>query len=363
MSNADEKALDDTIDKVASMNVTADKDEKISTKDMVKAIKNLDGAYGKSVIGASIETFSMADGKNKKGDILVDTLEEALATLKKLVELTVETINEKQAKKKKKDKKDPAEKWKFEAVPLEQFDKTMDDVYTSFLLWGLKDAEDAAEKDSGSDKKMYNVSKSYRRLESYADWMYDARKDLLEPKLLPSTIVNAHKQWAMKSSYDKDDRFLWWFDLSWMNLEALKKVPPEESVRYFVWYCHYVMFDEKARKNGIVIVENLDKLGFWAAFTIIPPKVGAKLDRLTIGVLPVKMKKFYFTEGPKWMNIIMAIMSPFMSKKMKSRMSNLNDDYEALTEALGGPEYMYENFGKSKGGLMKGDVVTEKYFA
>jgi len=203
MDNKDKKSLDETIDKVADMNVSAADDEKLSTKDMVKAMKNMDGAYGKSVIGASIETFSMAEGKTKKGDIFVSTLEQALETTRKLVELTVEQINEKQAKKKKKDKKDPAAKWKFEAVPLKEFGKTMDDVYTSFLLWGAKDAEDDDKKVSDSDekKKKFNVSKSYRRLEAYADWMYDAKDDLIEPALEPSTFKDAHKVWAMKGEF------------------------------------------------------------------------------------------------------------------------------------------------------------------
>jgi len=148
-----------------------------------------------------------------------------------------------------------------------------------------------------------------------------------------------------------------------MDVKALKTLPVEESLRYVVWYSHYVMFDENARKNGVIIVENMDKLGFWACFTLIPPKLSAKMDRLTIGVLPVKMKKFYITAAPSWMNILMAIMSPFMSKKMKSRMANMKDDYDGVMEALGGPEYTYENFGETKGGLLKDDEVSAKYFS
>jgi len=148
-----------------------------------------------------------------------------------------------------------------------------------------------------------------------------------------------------------------------MDVKALKTLPVEESLRYVVWYSHYVMFDENARKNGVIIVENMDKLGFWACFTLIPPKLSAKMDRLTIGVLPVKMKKFYITEAASWMNILMAIMSPFMSKKMKSRMANMKDDYDGVMEALGGPEYTYENFGETKGGLLKDDEVSAKYFS
>jgi len=365
MDEKKQATLDLTIDKIADMNVSVDEGEKVSTKDMVKAIQNMDGAYGKNVIGASIETFSMADGKTKKGDIFVSTLEEALYTIKKLVEMTIEQINEKKKKKKRKDGKDPASKWKFESVPLKEFNKTMDDVFTSFLLWGVKDAEDDDKKASVSNEKnrLFNVSKSYRRLEAYADWMYDAKDDLTKPELTSDTLKDAHKTWALKASYDKEDHFIWWFDLAGMDLQGLKSVPLEESLRYMVWYSHYVMFDTNARKNGVIMVENLDKIGFFAAFTLIPPKLSAKMDRLTIGVLPVKMKKIYITDAANWFNILLAMMSPFISKKMKSRMVNMKDDYGGIMEALGGAEYMYESFGKSKGGILKKDEVSAKYFS
>jgi len=148
-----------------------------------------------------------------------------------------------------------------------------------------------------------------------------------------------------------------------MDLQGLKSVPLEESLRYMVWYSHYVMFDTNARKNGVIMVENLDKIGFFAAFTLIPPKLSAKMDRLTIGVLPVKMKKIYITDAANWFNILLAMMSPFISKKMKSRMVNMKDDYGGIMEALGGAEYMYESFGKSKGGILKKDEVSAKYFS
>jgi len=204
MDEKKQATLDLTIDKIADMNVSVDEGEKVSTKDMVKAIQNMDGAYGKNVIGASIETFSMADGKTKKGDIFVSTLEEALYTIKKLVEMTIEQINEKKKKKKRKDGKDPASKWKFESVPLKEFNKTMDDVFTSFLLWGVKDAEDDDKKASVSNEKnrLFNVSKSYRRLEAYADWMYDAKDDLTKPELTSDTLKDAHKTWALKGKFN-----------------------------------------------------------------------------------------------------------------------------------------------------------------
>lgn len=360
MGDVKKEDLDKALEGVGEEDLSSDK-EKLSAKDMVKAIKNMKvDDNGKNVISASIETFSMAEGKNKKGDIYKDTLEEALATMKALVAAAIEVAEAKKKKKKKKNE-DPAHKWKFEKSPLKQFDKNLDDVYTAFLLWGLKDPE---EKDaSESTGKVFNVSKSFRRLESYAEWMDSTGNDLTEPELTPESVKEVHKEWKLKCSYDKEDRFVWWVDMAEMDIKKVKSLVPEDSLRYFVWYCHFLMFDERAQKNGVIFVENLDRCGFIQAMTLVPPKLSAKLDRLTIGVLPVKMKKFYMSENPRWMNIIMAIMSPFMSKKMKSRMVNVNDNYDIIIDAVGGKEYCFKDFGHLEGGLLKEDPVEIKYFS
>lgn len=66
--------------------------------------------------------------------------------------------------------------------------------------------------------------------------------------------------------------------------------------------------------------ESIGKLGFFAMLTMFPAKLGAKLDRLTIGVLPIKMKALLILDAPRWMSMLMGLFSLFMSKKMKQRM-------------------------------------------
>jgi hypothetical protein len=72
-----------------------------------------------------------------------------------------------------------------------------------------------------------------------------------------------------------------------------------DSLRAFVWYSHYVMYDESVQENGLIFIESVAKLGIIKTMTLVPMKVGAKLDRLTIGVLPVKMNAIYILETPK----------------------------------------------------------------
>ena len=163
-------------------------------------------------------------------------------------------------------------------------------------------------------------------------------------------------------SYDKYGYIVWWVDIGAFDSKALKEASDVDSLRVFVWFSHFLMFDEQAQKKGVVIVENCAKIGFWSAMTLIPPKVGAKIDRLTIGVLPVKMKKFIILECSTWMNILIAIMRPFLSKKLRSRITNYGNDYKKVAEELGGLEYYVKGFGPAEiEGTYTDDPVATKF--
>ena len=72
--------------------------------------------------------------------------------------------------------------------------------------------------------------------------------------------------------------------------------------------------------------------------TAVSMDVGTKLDRLTIGILPIKMEACYLFNNPAWMRIMMALMAPFLGKKMRKRIKTLNkktDPQEFFEENLG----------------------------
>ena len=66
-------------------------------------------------------------------------------------------------------------------------------------------------------------------------------------------------------------------------------------------------------------------LGFWKSMTLVPMKLSVKLDRFTIGVMPVKMKAIAIIDAPRWMGMLMKVFSVFMSKKMMKRMVILKE--------------------------------------
>jgi hypothetical protein len=329
-----------SVDATISTTPSAEDSEPSSVKGMMSSLnKHSDGT---NVIKESIKTFSNAFGSEKKGDILVPDKQEALVKLHEMVD-----ADRKNAKLKSKKRI----KWQFRTSPHEQFGKTLDDTFLAFIQWA---------KNSDKETLSYNVSKAFRRLTSFADWMEDSAEDLTEP-LTPASVQVALKAWAMRCSIDKNGNFAWWIDFGQIDQEAIKTtVSPTDSLRAFVWYSHYVMYDENAQENGLVFIESVAKLGFIKSMTLVPMKVGAKLDRLTIGVLPVKMNAIYILETPTWMELFMKFMSMFMSKKMRDRMIILKD-WNKIEEIVG-KECIPKNFGKLEGS-MEVDPVDAKYFS
>lgn len=211
------------------------------------------------------------------------------------------------------------------------------------------------------DPSKVNVDKALRRLESYADWMHDTGTDLIEPALTPQSIKKALDAWAFSSSIDGEGCLVWWMDVAQMDFPSLKKdFKPEDHLRAFVWYSHALMYDESAQKNGMVIIENLAKIGMIDCFTLMPTKLATKLDRLTIGVLPVKMQYCYMFESPTWMNVFMKLVGVFMSKKMKERLVFLKSWDEV--DKIGGLENIPKGFGKCDGKLEKSESTIERRY-
>ena len=191
--------------------------------------------------------------------------------------------------------------------------------------------------------------------------MHDTGTDLTEPALTSDSVKKALDAWAMQSTIDSEGRLVWWLDIAQIDIPHTKKdFKPEDHLRCFVWYCHALMYNENAQKNGMVIVENLAKIGMIDCFTFMPAKLSTKLDKLTIGVLPIKMQCCYMFEPPTWMSVFMKIIGVFMSKKMKERMVMLKS-WEEI-DKIGGVESIPKGFGKVEGKLDLSDTVIEKQY-
>ena len=338
---------------------------------MAAAMK--DASKGTDVIGESVKTFSMmGGGKNQKGDVLMsaDNVAGAIELIKKMI---ADDTAKKPAK---------AGKWAFRASPHAAFGKTIEDSFAAFLRWAQVGSDD--EEEGGSPTQEVNVSAAFRRIEAYAEWMEGNAAELAEPPLTAQSIEAALRCWCSQATYDADGRFVWWLDFKKLDKAAIKAESVTNHLRSMVWYSHAMMYDEKAQANGMVIVEDAAQMGFWTAMTLVPMDLGArraqfgailgailsrtlhfsgvKLDRLTIGILPIKMKLMLIADSPRWMSIMMGIFSRFMSKKMQKRMVVVKGDAEAwatVASSVGGKQYCPPGFGEMGGTAP--DPVAAKY--
>lgn len=299
--------------------------EPTTTAGMMTAISKV--SDGTNVIGESMKTFSMTEGKNKKGDVFVSSADmpAALAALK--AQVASAKGSAKPGKK--------HDMWEFRASPHVAMGKTLDDSFVAFLMWAGTDSVD----DDNDEEEVLgkiNVSKAFRRLESYAEWMEDSLEDLTSSPLTYTSCKAALEAYGMLSSYDDKERLVWWIDLGMVDLPAVKATPVEDSLRCFVWFAHAVMYDPKAQLHGMAFAEAVgSKLSFWSIMTLVPMKLSVKLDRLTIGVLPIKMKVLLILDAPNWMNLIMKVVSVFLSKKMKERLVVVRKDFHLAAEYFG----------------------------
>lgn len=298
-----------------------------------------------NIINEYEDIFSKALGSNHKLDKIANE-SASLAVLKGLVEETKNSI-----------KKDGKKiKWEFATSPHEHFGKTLDDTYTAFLKWArVKE-----------DMSKVNVSRALRRLEAYAEWMHEAEADLTEP-LTAKSVKKAVDTWAFNSSVDKEGRLVWWMDLGNVDVAKMKTdFTPEDHLRAYVWYNHGIMYNTSAQENGMVAVDNMNKIGIVQFFTLMSAKLSTKLDRLMIGAMPIHMQCMYMFEAPTWCTFFMKVVGAFMfmRKKSKERIIFLKDWSDTSTDKIGGLEAIPKGFGKENvKGTLVGDVVEDAYFS
>ena len=337
------------MDEADAANKPAAGDEDMSARQMLSAMHK--ASDGTNVIKESMISYSTAsiEGVTKKGDLMhaAKDMPDCLAALKKMID----------AAKAKGGKK--VKKWDFRTSPHELMGKTLDDTLVAFLMWArVAQEKDDQDDDDEGKTGMINVHKAFRRLDTYAEWMEDTGEDLVKTPLTAASVQKVLKVWGMQMSHSKDGMLVWWIDMGVIDPKAIRDdVSLEDSLRCFVWLAHVAMYDPKAQANGMCILENMASTGFWASMTMVPMKLGVKLDRLTMGVIPCKMKLIVILDTPRWMGIFMKIFSMFMSKKMMSRMKSYKKEWEKVPELLGGPEYVPKGFGECKGTLASDPVV------
>jgi len=345
-------------DAATESTTTSDTNEPKTAVGMLKSLAKV--SDGTDIMKETMISYSSTsvDGVTKKGDLMhpASDMPGCVTKVKEMIE----------AAKAKAKKPEKAAKWEFRTSPHEHLGKTLDDTLVAFCMWA-RVASEADEQDADDEGRsgMVNIHKAFRRLEAYADWMEENGAEIVARPLTVASVAPALKAWAMSMSYTQAQQLAWWVDMGTIDLEAIKGgeggVTLEDSFRSFVWLAHVAMYDAKCQANGLVFVQNVASMGFWGMMTMVPMKLSAKLDRLTIGVIPCKMKLIICLDCPRWMNILMKLMSLFMSKKLMKRMKVYKKEWHTVAEHLGAG-CIPKGFGEC-GGTLTTDPIVDPYLA
>lgn len=329
----------------------------VSTWEFMNSFSKL-GTSWNHVVSEYVSVVQGADGKDMKGDTYATEVDEALKMLQVMLKESAATSNE---------------DWSFSTSPLGSFSKTVDDVLLAFIRWSMVDNYHDNPDDGNScarigginhppsDTEKINVSKAFRRLTSYQQWMQSVSSDLQDP-LTYQSIESTLSIFSLHVSHDECGRLVWYVNLGKTDLANLKSLSPRETTRMFVWIAHLLFLDEKAQTNGLVVVDDMSDIAFWDYMTMLPIQVGISVDRFLISVTPLKAKNVVLMHRPKWAEIGYSLLSWFLTKKMKSRVTMVvkGEENEILKKVVGGSKYIPADFSDVEGLLMK-DIIAQRY--
>jgi len=306
-----------------------------------------------------ISVVQGADGKDMKGDEYATEVGEALKMLQVMLKESAATSDE---------------DWSFSTSPLDSFGKTVDDILLAFIRWSMVDNYHDNPEDGNScpligginnpssDTDKINVSKAFRRLTAYQHWMQSVSSDLQDPPLTYQSIKSSLSIFSIHVSHDECDRLVWFVNLGKTDLANLKSQSPRETTRMFVWIAHLLFLDEMAQSKGLVVVDDMANIGFWDYMTMLPIQVGISVDRFLISVTPLKAKNVVLMHRPKWAEIGYSLLSWFLTKKMKNRVTMVEKGQEngMMKKVVGGAKFIPTDFSNIEG-LMSKDIIAQHY--
>lgn len=323
----------------------------------MNAFKHL-GSSWNHVLAEYISVVKGADGYDLKDDIRATNMEEGLKLLQSMVHEGASIS------------KEDALIWSFHTTPLNDFGKTIDDVLLAFLRWSVVDNNSFQENKScqliggvneyNDKERDINISKAFRRLTSYIHWMQSVSSDLIDPPLSFDSISPSLSTFSLHVTHDNCDRLIWWVNLGKTDLSAFKSQSPKETIRLFVWIAHLLFLDEGAQTNGLVVVDDMAGIGFYDYMTMLPLNVGISVDRFLVSVTPLKAKNVILMHLPRWAEIGYGLLSWFLTKKMKARVTIVSrgEEVETLEKVVGGSSFIPVDFGDYKGEVIS-DIVAK----
>ena len=313
-----------------------------------------------------------SDGKELKGDAVVTGIDAAKDTLQAWIKLARAgaelPIEAKSGAKKKAPKKTKGgqlvvergpEKWHFDLSLLKAMNKSQDDLIVGYLRWAAKvtvpsDSVAASKLEAAT---LYNVSKAFRRLEAYADWLYDHRDLFRGQRWNTQELRERYSQFGffVPRHTDAHGRVMWMMDFNRCPAPVMEK---DEAVIFFAHTTHLLMLDDATQRGGCIVLQSLNYMGLSAMMKMVPIEAKNDVDKLSQGASCVRMHKFLVLQTPTWMSVVFKIVRMFLSKKMAARISVLGTNWKAANDEVGGAQYVPYGWGKAGGN----SEVRDKFF-
>jgi len=136
-----------------------------------------------------------------------------------------------------------------------------------------------------------------------------------------------------------------------LNGEAMSELAREHTMqdmlRYSVFYMTHLMQDEETQVNGVVIVENLHNYPMMALNRMkgVGP-TGMKASFEWLKVSPMRLRGIYAIRQPWYVGVMLAMVKPFMSAKLRERVALFGADTSGMLAAAGlTPEQLPPEYG------------------
>ena len=131
-----------------------------------------------------------------------------------------------------------------------------------------------------------------------------------------------------------------------------KSYTMKDMLRYSVFLMSLLLKDEETQVNGAIILENLDNYPIFALNSMKgmgPSGMRASFDWL--GAAPLRLRGLYACKQPWYVGMMLALVKPFMPKKLRERTHLYgNDTAKMLSEAGLSPKDVPPEYG----GTLKG---------
>jgi len=241
-------------------------------------------------------------------------------------------------------------KWEFPSVHLgvegsTAHGRTIEDLYRAFLRWSRKP----------KDTEVINVSKAFRRLESFADFGLKYHDQYFKtPYMFTDLPIDSFCQvWDWTS---REGAVVWYADVDpgvvtkavALHEEIGDQDYNKKMIQEFWHLCLSSCFDHLSQDVGIIFVQYMNGLGLRGMMTLrsIFKTSEDVMNEMFYACMPIRIAEVHVVGAAWWINAIMAFARLFMSKKMSKRM--VSSSRTKLLDAIGGRDLLPE------GGWMDG---------